>query len=195
MSDQETVKVYARKAEEYADLPLTQDQIDGLALFCAALPEGGHILDLGCGPGLHAAELMRRGFSVEAIDATPEFAEAARARGVKARTGTFDDLSETSAYDGIWASFSLLHAPKADFPRHIAACKRALRPGGCLYLGLKLGAGEERDSLGRFYAYYSEGELRKILTENGFDRLQCVTGEGKGLAGTIDPYILMTAHA
>lgn len=195
MTDKETVSVYASNAEDYADLPLSKDQIEGLDLFCAALPDGGHVLDLGCGPGIQAAELKQRGFTVEAIDPTPEFVMAAEKRGVSARIGTFDDLAEIDLYDGIWASFSLLHARKADFPRHIAACKRAIRPGGCLYLGLKLGTGEQRDSMGRFYAYYTKAELENILSENGFGRLQSVTGEGKGLAGTIDPYILMIAYA
>ncbi|MCP9482338.1 methyltransferase domain-containing protein [Shimia sp. CNT1-13L.2] len=195
MKDRETVDVYSRKAEVYADLPMTQEQTDALDMFTAGLAPGAHILDLGCGPGIHTLELMQRGFSACAIDATPAFVDAARARGVDAHFGTFDDLTEEDAYDGIWASFSLLHAPKADFPRHIAACKRALRDGGCLFLGLKLGEGEHRDDLGRFYAFYTQDELRGILTDAGFDRLQSRTGKGKGLAGTIDPFILLTAHA
>lgn len=195
MSDQETVSVYARKAKDYANLPMTQEQADALDMFSAALKPGAHILDLGCGPGLHTLELIKRGFTARAIDATPEFVETARTKGIDAYLATFDDLTEESAYDGIWASFSLLHAPRAAFPRHIAACKRALRDGGCLFLGLKLGTGEERDDLGRFYSYYTEEELREILTNAGFDRLQSQTGQGKGLAGTVDPFILMTAHA
>ena len=195
MSDKETLGVYAREAQVYTDLPLTQEQDDALDMFSAALKPGAQILDLGCGPGHHSVELMRRGFGVRAIDATPEFVETAAANGVDAHLGTFDDLTEENAYDGIWASFSLLHAPRADFPRHIAACKRALRDGGCLFLGMKLGSGEHRDAIGRFYSYYSEQELRDILTGAGFDRLHSQTGRGKGLAGTIDPFIVMTALA
>ncbi|SFL66820.1 class I SAM-dependent methyltransferase [Shimia aestuarii] len=195
MSDRETLGVYARKHDDYAALPVSKDQVDALNMFCAALSPGAHVLDLGCGPGLQARELVQRGLSVSALDATPEFVERARANGIDARLGTFDDLTETNAYDGVFASFSLLHAPKADFPRHLDAIKRALRPGGCLFLGLKLGEGEARDSLGRFYAYYSEAELRKHLEKAGFSLLQAVTGEGKGLSGSIDPYILMTARA
>ena len=195
MSDKETLGVYARKADDYATLPVSKDQQDALDMFCAALSSGAHVLDLGCGPGLHAKEFKRRGLIVSALDATPEFVETAQANGINARLGTFDDLTETEAYDGVFASFSLLHAPKAEFPRHLGAIKRALRPGGCLFLGLKLGDGEARDSLGRFYAYYSEAELRKHLETEGFSLLQAVTGEGKGLTGSVDPYILITARA
>jgi SAM-dependent methyltransferase len=52
-------------------------------------------------------------------------------------------MTETDAFDGIWASFSMLHTPKAEHRTHVAAMARALRPGGYLYLGMKLGEGED----------------------------------------------------
>ena len=116
-----------------------------------------------------------------------------RRRLIEAVTARHDDLTETAAYDGVWASFSLLHAPKADFPHHLAAIHTALRPSGTLYLGLKLGAGEHRDTLGRFYAYYEEPELRDLLAQAGFADISSTSGEGAGLAGTVDCFILLTA--
>lgn len=194
MADKRTLTTYTQKAGDYAALEASDGERRALDAFLACLPPGGAILDLGCGPGLHAARMAAQGFRVSAIDATPAFVEAARERGVEARLGTFDDLSEISGYDGIWASFSLLHAPKADFPRHLAAIHRALRPGGLLYLGLKLGTGEHRDSLGRFYAYYEEPELNRLLSEAGFSEIRATSGEGAGQAGTVDRIILMTAR-
>lgn len=194
MADRETLDTYTKKAADYAALEFSEGEKQALDGFLSMLPKGGAILDLGCGPGLHAARMAAEGFTVSAIDATPAFVEAARKKGVAARLGSFDDLTETAAYDGIWASFSLLHAPKADFPRHLAAIHRALRPGGTLYLGLKLGTGEHRDSLGRFYAYYEEPELRDLLARAGFAGIRATSGEGAGLAGTVDRFILLTAH-
>ena len=107
---------------------------------------------------------------------------------------TFDDLDAVDTFDGIWASFSLLHAPKSDFARHLAAIGTALRRAGHLHLGMKLGTGERRDTLGRFYAYYTEAELAEALRAAGFTILDSVTAEGQGLAGTVDPFVLMTAH-
>ena len=46
---------------------------------------------------------------------------------------------------GFGASYSLLHAPRAEMPRHLAAIARALRPDGVLSLTLKEGQGEARD--------------------------------------------------
>ncbi|MGI3186355.1 class I SAM-dependent methyltransferase [Nioella aestuarii] len=193
MVDDKTLKTYTQKAADYAALEFSESERQALTDFLSLIPKGGAIFDLGCGPGLHAARMVAEGFAVSAIDATPAFVKTAREKGVNARLGSFDDLAETAAYDGIWASFSLLHAPKADFPRHLSAIHRALRPSGTLYLGLKLGAGERRDSLGRFYAYYEEPELHDLLSQAGFSGIRSTSGEGSGLAGTIDRFILLTA--
>lgn len=194
MTDRQTLDTYTEQADTYARIAFSETERDALDRFTAMLPEGAHVFDLGCGPGLHAAEMMRRGFTLSALDATPAFVEAARGNGVDARLGSFDDLTETAAYHGVWASFSLLHAPRAEFPRHLAAIHRALKPSGALFLGLKLGEGEHRDSLGRFYSYFTEVELRAHLCSAGFAGIETRTGEGKGLAGTIEPFILITAH-
>jgi SAM-dependent methyltransferase len=138
--------------------------------------------------------MQARGFEVTAWDACETFVAEARARGLDAHLRNFDDLAEMGAYDAVWASFSLLHAPRSAFPRHLAAVARALRSPGYLYLGMKLGQGEARDSLGRFYAYFSAEELRRHLAEAGFSILDTATGAGTGLAGTTDPFILITAR-
>ncbi|QBY01653.1 class I SAM-dependent methyltransferase [Rhodophyticola sp. CCM32] len=194
MTDRTTIETYSSRARQYQALEISDMQVQSLAGFLDGLPPGAALLDLGCGPGHHAAEMQAAGFQVTALDATPAFVEAARARGVAARLGSFDDLTETDAYAGIWASFSLLHAPRADLPRHLRAIATALQPGGRLFLGMKLGQGEGRDDIGRFYNYYSESELRTRLAEAGLTVSHVQTGEERGLAGSIDPYILITAH-
>jgi SAM-dependent methyltransferase len=194
MSDQGTIDAYDARAASYAALDINEAQTESLRAFLACLPAGGTILDLGCGPGLQAKAMQDAGFVVTGLDATPAFVTAAQSIGIDARLGTFDDVTETDAYDGIWASFSLLHAPRADFPRHLTTLAKALRPGGYLYLGMKLGAGEGRDALGRFYSYYSGAELRTALEGIGLTVSDVTTGTGAGLAGTTDPFILITAH-
>ena len=90
---------------------------------------------------------------------------------------------------------SLLHVPQAELSFHLAAVHRALTEGGTLCLAMKLGEGEGRDELGRFYAYYSEDELREKLETAGFTVLGARRGEGKGLAGTAQEFVVLTAHA
>jgi SAM-dependent methyltransferase len=194
MSDEDTILVYAGRANLFAGLDMTQGNRDGLARFIARLPEGAKVLDLGCGPGTHAALMQQAGLHVTGHDPCEAFIRIARAKGVDAHLAEASDLDAEAAYDAIWASFSLLHTPRAEMPGHLAAIARALVPGGWLHLGLKLGEGEGRDDLGRFYAYYSEAELRDLLQDAGFEVIEIETGEERGLAGTIDPFIVMTAR-
>ncbi|MCR8548318.1 class I SAM-dependent methyltransferase [Salipiger sp. P9] len=195
MSDDTTLNVYNARAADYAALAGTEPY-PNLCAFIAALPERAHVLDLGCGPGLDAAHMAAAGFSVEAMDASAEMVKLAETRpGVTARQGQFADLTAENAYDGIWASFSLLHAPRADMQDHLAAIARALRPGGLFGLTLKEGTGEKRDRLGRFYTFYTEPELRGLLAAAGLEIATVARGDSTGLDGTTSPWISLTAHA
>lgn len=194
-ADAETLAVYAAEAKRYATRAPDPAEEDSLRRFLDRLPSAARVLDLGCGPGLQAAVMQARGFDVTGWDASAEFVAAARTRGIDAHLRTFDDLaSEPGTFDAVWASFSLLHAPRADLPRHLRAIGSRLNPCGHLFLGMKLGQGERRDALGRFYSYVEEDELRGELARAGFTMLETETGTGRGLAGTDDAYILATAR-
>ena len=199
MSDRETLDVYDEKAAEYADMT-HEDMVKNteLTAFIAALPTSGRALDLGCGPGSAAEIMARAGLRVDAVDASAEMVRLAAERpGVAARQGTFDTLAELPerGLDGIWASFSLLHAPREDLPRHLADCHRALRPGGVITIGMKTGTGTHRDKLGRRYTYVTIKELETLLTHAGFTVGSHVTGSGPGLSGEPAPWVVMTANA
>jgi len=195
MADAQTLDVYDGKIDDY--LRLTQaPPSKSLLAFIKAVPAGGRVLDLGCGPGFAAAEMARHGCNVEAIDGSAEMvAAASKHPGVIARQATFNDLPAQATYYGIYANFSLLHAKRADFNRHIQACHAALLPGGIFHLAMKLGTGAKRDALGRFYTYYTAEELKQILTQTGFTLTFEREGKEKGLAGDVEPFIMMAAHA
>ena len=195
MSDERTIKAYSDRVADYLRIPLPAEQLEARQAFVDAVREGGYVLDLGSGPGSDSAFLMRQGLKVRALDATPAFVEHARSNGVDAHLGTFDDVTEVAEYDGVYASFCLLHAPRADFPRYLNAIHTALKPGGQLFLGMKLGTGEHRDDLDRYYTYYSETQIKDALTSAGFTIDRTVQGMGKGLAGSYDGFILVFAHA
>ncbi|MBO9472984.1 class I SAM-dependent methyltransferase [Shimia sp. R10_1] len=200
MSDQETMKVYAKAAGDYAERfsKVAEGDIDQLkdlnGLF-ALLPDNGLVLDLGCGPGQWAAKIRDAGYQVEAMDASAEMAALAKEKfDLDVTVGVFEDLTEEAKYDGIWANFSLLHAPKADMSAHLLRIKTALKPRGAFHIGMKLGRGESRDALGRFYSYYEEAELIGLLEAAGFTITQKRRGNAKGLAGSDDTYVILTAH-
>lgn len=197
MSDRETLQVYAAQAEKYRDLVSTSARTDPLfATFMNALPPASHVLDLGCGPGHFAAAFGAAGHRVTATDASPEFVEMASGHeNVVAQHATFDDIAGEALYDAVWANFSLLHAPRADMPRHLSALHRALQPGGLFHIGVKTGAGAKRDSLGRLYTYYDAAELTGLVETAGFTVTASTTGADPGLDGVLAPWIVLHAHA
>ena len=192
MSDKETIDVYNARAATYADtFARTKPDADLLAFMDAIIPKG-HILDLGCGPGNSAAMMQAAGFTVEATDASPEMIRIAREQHkVDARLATFDDIAGTDLYNGIWANFSLLHAPKADMPRHLSALRETLKPGGIFHIGLKIGDDANRDKIGRLYSYYQEDELKHLLANAGFTPRTTRLGAESGLDGTVAPFIIV----
>jgi len=194
--DQRTLDVYDAQAADYADVACAPESDAQLTAFIAALAPAARVLDLGCGPGHAAAFLRDLGFDVTATDASAEMVWIGRKRfGLDIRVATFSDLSETAVYDGILASFSLLHAPKAEMPTHLAGVHRALKPGGIFSISVKTGEGEHRDTIGRFYAYYSDAEITGLLEHAGFSVSARITGATEGLDGKLWPWIALTTHA
>lgn len=191
MSDDETLRVYQARAEDYARL---NGDSQALARFMASLPPGARVLDWGCGPGNQAKILLQRGFDVDPVDASAAMIAIARDRkGLPARLARFDDPLP-GPYHGAWVSFSLLHAPRADLPRHLRALHDALAPKGVLFLGLKLGTGEGRDALGRFYTYYTRSALLAHLADAGFAPFDIEERTDAGLAGRREPALLILAR-
>ena len=195
MSDRETLAVYAKRAGDYARRFGKAGESPHVKAFLQEVPAGGRVLDLGCGPGHTAAAMEKAGYQVDALDASPELAAIAREQhGLNVRIATFDQLDDFEHYDGIYANFSLLHAPKADMPGNLARIARALKPQGAFHIGLKAGTGEKRDTIGRFYAYYEMDELNRLLSDAGFNVIREATGEEAGLDGTVAPWIILLAR-
>ncbi len=197
MNDHETVRVYDTQAQDYARMTDRDNATDPrLTAFIAKLPKGGRVLDLGCGPGAAAAVMAQAGLRVDATDASAEMVTmASRQKGVTAWQASFHDLDAQDKYDGLWANFSLLHAPRADTPMHLDQIVKALVPGGQFHLGLKLGTGSARDKLGRLYTYYTQDDLNALLQTAGFTITEVSLGRGKGLDGSLSDWISLAAHA
>lgn len=193
--DAQTLSVYDARAAEYRERFVAEGPGRILTRFIAALPAQARVLDLGCGPGTASLHMRTAGHAPDPVDASPAMVKIATEAGLPARLASFDDLTAQAEYDGVWANFSLLHAPRRAFPQHLEAIKRALKPGGVFHLGMKLGKGESRDALGRFYSYYTRDELAQHLNQAGFDILAEEQFTEKGLAGTPDPGITLLTKA
>lgn len=98
-----------------------------------ALPplHGRTVLDLGCGMGDLAAELVQRGARVVGFDANEDLLEHARGRGLRGAEFRYADLRASEdlgvTADGLWASFLPAFFP--DLKSALVRWKRNLRPG------------------------------------------------------------------
>ena len=164
--DDDTLQFYRRNAEAYADWAKAPSlRLKG---FLALLPPEGSILELGCGSGNHSADMLAAGFKLRATDGSPEMAEiASRKLDHPVETMLFDELNENEAYDGVWASACLLHVPRDELAGILQRIRRALKPEGIFYASFKVGEGDGRDNLGRYYNYPSPEWLQATYATAG----------------------------
>jgi SAM-dependent methyltransferase len=164
--DEATLQFYGRNAASYAAWAKAPSA--RLIDFLGLLPPGGSILELGCGSGHHSAEMLARGFTVRVTDGSSEMAEiASRRLKHPVEAMLFDELDEHEAFDGVWASACLLHAPRNELAGILTRIHRALKADGVFYASYKIGEGEGRDSLGRYYNYPSPAWLQATYAAAG----------------------------
>lgn len=90
------------------------------------------VLDVGGGPGVHAAWLAGDGYGVHLVDPVPRHVEAARRAGIAAEVGDARALpAADGSYDVTLVLGPLYHLLEhADRARALAEARRVTRPGG-----------------------------------------------------------------
>lgn len=171
-----TAQTYAALGKTYLDA--VRDHTPKKLLdFLALLPKGAEVLDVGTAGGRDAKLFAKAGMKVTGIDIIDTFLEQARkaipqGSFLKMDMRTLDFPEAT--FDGIYVNASLLHLEKEEVPTVLMQMHRVLKPNGKLWVRVKLGTGsaivKEKLSggLGRFYSFYSEAELKALLSQSGF---------------------------
>ncbi|UWR00101.1 class I SAM-dependent methyltransferase [Rhodobacteraceae bacterium S2214] len=195
MIDDETIAFYDTAAGDYAAKFAKSRPDAQLTAFMDLLPNGGRVLDLGCGPATASAHMRNAGFDCDPVDASDGMIKIANnLHDLGARKLTFDELDMIADYDGVWANFSLLHASRDDLPRHLNAIAIALRDQGVFSVAMKTGTDATRDRLGRMYTFVTIPELSELLTNASFSILAVDEGMGPGLAGDVSPWVTIRAR-
>lgn len=147
------------------------------------LPEGGRVLDAGCGSGRDVVAFWSQGFSVVGIDASEELCALARAHlasiqgppqppaegkaSAEIRHASFAEVPSLGLFDGIWACSSLVHLDPAPATEVLLALRKALRPDGVLYVNFKLGDAPFVDAEGRRFVPATEEGAMQLCNQAG----------------------------
>ncbi len=138
--------------------------------FLSYVPQGSHILDLGCGSGRDSLYFKQLGYTITAFDQSKELAELAeKLIAQPVVINSFQTMDYNSQFDAIWACASLLHCPKAEIVPVFRKVIQALKPKGIWYMSFKFGMEETIDSMGRFFNNYTLDSLQKLIQQ--FDEL------------------------
>jgi ubiquinone/menaquinone biosynthesis C-methylase UbiE len=144
----------------------------------------GQVLDLGCGTGVDAVYLARKGMTVQAIDVSPVMVAIARGRAedeglagcLTAQVLSIEDLEFLQGsrnFDGVLSNFSPLNCV-ADLRPVAAQLCRLVRPGGKLVFCMMT-----RFCLWETFSYLWRGRLRKATRRWRETRNEARVGPGE----------------
>ena len=172
----QTRQVYQRNAQLYDEMrPQALIERPWLDRLCADAPQGGAILDLGCGTGRPiAAHLLQMGYRVVGVDAAENMLEIARAVLPEGewRLGDMRDLDDSlqGPFDAIIGWTSFFHLTRDEQRVALPRIATLLAPGGRLLLTVGPEDGEVDGHVGEdrvYHASLSENEYRDLLGTNG----------------------------
>lgn len=128
---------------------------------------GQNVLDVGCGPGFHAAAMADRGATVTGIDGSAEMVRLAEEATGKRGTFLQHDLEQPLPFAG--ASFdlavmALVYHHVYARPQLLAELRRVLRPGARLLVSTTHPMSEQRWLGG---SYYEGGRVETPVGEAG----------------------------
>ena len=149
--------------------------------FRELLPSG-RVLEIGCGGGRDAAELIDQGYEYFGTDASRGMIGVARMNVPSAAfecRNIYNLASLHTQFDGFWACAILLHIPKERINEAFRAISAVLKLGAKGMISIKDGDEEEfevRDSEGmheeRLFVYWRKEDFTRVLSQNGFSVLE-----------------------
>jgi SAM-dependent methyltransferase len=115
-------------ANQPADVPTRET----LMFLLSHIPAGAEVLEIGCGDGQVACELLKHGYRVIGLDLDPEVVARAKRRGVHAVVGSWPDFRGNASFDAIAFTRSLHHINPLGGA--IARARQLINPNGLLLI-------------------------------------------------------------
>ena len=170
----DSIDYYNRHSTTYFESTVDLDMSEARKRFEEVLPEGGTILDLGCGSGRDTLAFYEDEFEVTPLDGSEEMCALAEIHtDLEVLHMTFDELDFDEVFDGVWANASLLHVPEKDMPEILKKIGLALKPGGYLYISVKEGDFEGIRN-GRYFVDYSKRKIVDLVEDTGIFKVEDV---------------------
>lgn len=162
-----TLDYYNKNSEEYFNSTLNVDMTNTYKEFLKLVPEGGKILDLGCGSGRDSMNFMKLGYEVIAVDGSKELAKKASVLlGKEVIVSTFEELELKEKFHGIWACASLLHIKREDLKTVLNNLYNNLDDNGVFYMSFKYGEKEYVDDKNRYFNCFTDESIISFINEN-----------------------------
>ncbi len=167
------IEYYNMYADDFFEGSVDADMSEWRNRFIKYLPDGGRVLDAGCGSGRDSKAFIMQGYSVVAMDASREMCKrASELLGQEVWQMRFDEMSFDDEFDGVWACASLLHVPISEMADVLKKIKHGLRPEGIFYASFKYGEGETVKDV-RSFTNYTLESVCELLKGAGFRVLEC----------------------
>ena len=162
-----TLDYYNKNSEEYFNSTLNVDMTNTYKEFLKLVPEGGKILDLGCGSGRESMNFMKLGYEATSVDGAKELAKRASVLlGKEVIVSTFEELELKEKFHGIWACASLLHIKREDLKIVLNNLYNNLDDNGVFYMSFKYGEKEYVDDKNRYFNCFTDESIISFINEN-----------------------------
>ena len=136
-----TIDFYNNNADSYYEQTAGVDFSDLYERFLEYVPEGGRIMDVGCGSGRDAGAFCRMGFRAEGLDAAEGLVALAREKqGIDVTVCNMEDWITDKPYDGIWCCAVLVHLEDEQIKKFFNNLRYNLAEGGVLFVSVKIRA-------------------------------------------------------
>jgi SAM-dependent methyltransferase len=168
----DSIEYYNSHSEEYYENTININMQEFWDRFTQLLPDGGSVLDLGCGSGRDSAYFISQGFDVTALDGSKELCHLASIHiGQEVLNLKFSEIDFDEVFDGIWANASLLHVPRIEMESVLSKVIKSMKVDGILYMSFRYGDGEEMED-GRYFTNFRTKSLKDLI--NKFHEIELI---------------------
>ena len=176
---QTTIHSYNQNAKAYAEKFMCHEPYTKQAkAFAELLRSGDSVLDIGCGPGNVAKQLLSaKSLQITGIDLSDEMVKLASANVPSGRFYCQDIRQAeyvTGSFDAVVLSFSIVNLKDAQADELLRKAISWTKKNGYLFVSFMAGkvAGFEQTSFSRqpiFFNYFDHGRIAKLLSEHGME--------------------------